>query len=223
MPEAETQLQRALVLRRRVLGPDDHETQSTALVLAEVLIRLGKYEIAEPLVNESVLKHGSAENDPDTGAESMANLIAERHGDYSRAEVLSARALDLSLRTHGSDAPETIKAMNTLAVQYTNDGKYARAERLYKRAIELHRRQLGPEHPDTLTNINNLGVAYRQEGKYAEAEVQIKTALEARLRLGRRSTYRHHCQLEQPRSALSGRREVRLGRTIVQASAGGVP
>ena len=185
--EAEPQLERALELRRRVQGPDDRETQLTAQSLADVYIQLGKYEKAEPLVNKEVevLQRGRGENDPATLAAlgQLVNLMAERRGDFSRAEILAARVLDLSVRTHGPEAPETVKAMNSLATEYTNDGKYAQAEPLYKKAIELHRRQLGPDHPDTLTNINNLGVIYRQEGKYAEAEVQIKTALEARRRL----------------------------------------
>ncbi len=185
--EAEPQLERSLVLRRRALGADHRETQLTAQSLADVYILLGKYEKAEPLVNEAVevLKRGRGENDPDTLAAlgQLVNLIAERRGDFSRAEVLAARVLDLSIRSHGPEAPETVKAMNALAVEYSNDGKYAQAEPLYKKTIDLHRRQLGPEHPDTLTNINNLGVTYRQEGKYPEAEVEIKTALDARRRL----------------------------------------
>jgi len=187
LAEAEPQLERALELRRRVQGPDDRETQLTAQSLADVYLQLGKYDKAEPLVNRAVevLQRGRGENDPATLAAlgQLVNLIAERRGDFSRAEILAARVLDLSVRTHGPEAPETVKAMNSLAVEYTNDGKYAQAEPLYKKAIELHRRQLGPDHPDTLTNINNLGVIYRQEGKYAEAEVEIKTALEARRRL----------------------------------------
>ncbi|HEX5229014.1 MAG TPA: serine/threonine-protein kinase [Bryobacteraceae bacterium] len=185
--EAEPQLERALELRRRALGPNDRETQSTAQYLAQAYITLGKYDKADPLVGQAVkvLKRDRGERDPATIAAigQLANLIAERRGDFSRAEILASQALDLSIRTHGPDAPETVKAMNSLAVQYTNDGKYAKAEALYKKSIELHRRQLGPEHPDTLTNINNLGVVYRQEGKYAEAEVEIKTALESRRRL----------------------------------------
>ncbi|HTS47699.1 MAG TPA: serine/threonine-protein kinase [Bryobacteraceae bacterium] len=187
LAEAEPQLERALELRRRVQGPDDRETQLTAQSLADVYIQLGKYEKAEPLVNKEVevLQRGRGENDPATLAAlgQLVNLMAERRGDFSRAEILAARVLDLSVRTHGPEAPETVKAMNSLATEYTNDGKYAQAEPLYKKAIELHRRQLGPDHPDTLTNINNLGVIYRQEGKYAEAEIEIKTALEARRRL----------------------------------------
>jgi tetratricopeptide (TPR) repeat protein len=185
--EGEPHLERALEIRRRLLGSDNNETRSTARSLADLYIKLGKYDKAEPLVNEAVeaLMRGRGEDDPDTLAalSQLSNLVAERRGDYSRAEVLAARVLDLSRRVHGPEAPETVKSMNSLAVAYSNDGKYAQAEQLYKKTIVLHRRQLGPEHPDTLTNINNLGVAYRQEGKYAEAEVQIKTALEARRRL----------------------------------------
>jgi len=187
LPQAQPQLERALELRRRTLGPYHRETQSTARSLANVYIKLGKYDKAAGLVNGAVeaLTQGRGEDDPDTlsALGQLATLVAERSGDFSRAEVLWDRVLDLNLRTHGPEAPETVKAMNGLAVAYTNNGKFAQAERLYKKTIALHRRQLGPEHPDTLTNINNLGVAYRQEGKYAEAEVQIKTALEARRRL----------------------------------------
>ena len=60
--EAQQQMQRALDLRRRVLGPEHPDTLSSMYALGELYVRAGKFEPAEAL-----LKEGFQEADVRTG------------------------------------------------------------------------------------------------------------------------------------------------------------
>jgi tetratricopeptide (TPR) repeat protein len=184
-PQAETQLERAYELRRRALGTNSPDILTTAAQLAHTYLIEGKYSADEALLTGLLGRLGPEQANAATLPllAEMASLASSRQGDYAHAEALMTRVLEARRRLLGAEHPDTVDAINDLAVQYQNQGKYAQAETLLKQALVLDRRVLGPEHTNTLRNLNNLGVIYRQEGKYAEAEAQLTAALAARHRL----------------------------------------
>ena len=180
--EAEKQLEAALDLRRRVLGPEHPETLRSMNDLALVYTREGsKYAQAEALAGQTLeirrrvlgLEHYET-------LKSMDNLadVYQAEGKYAQAEALHSQTLEIQRRVLGPEHYETLKSMNNLANVYKDEGKYAQAEALYSRALEIGRRMLGPEHPDTLKYMANLAGVYGDEGKYAQAEALQSQTLE---------------------------------------------
>jgi eukaryotic-like serine/threonine-protein kinase len=185
-PEAQRQLERALELRRRVLGPEDARTLKTLTRLGWAADLQGKYAEAELLESQAVeaQRRVLGPEHPDT-LRSINNLavVYDDEGKHAQAEALDVQTLEIRKRLLGPEHPDTLGSINNLAVDYVRDGKYAQAEGLLAQALETEKRVLGPEHPDTLASSANLAAIYFQEGKYAQAEALFTQQLEIRKRV----------------------------------------
>ncbi|KAI5785373.1 hypothetical protein FPQ18DRAFT_244661, partial [Pyronema domesticum] len=53
----------------------------------------------------------------------------------------------------GEDHPDTLKAMNNLALTLQHQGRWDEAEKLQKKVVESSKVFLGEDHPDTLTTM----------------------------------------------------------------------
>ena len=184
--ESEKQMERALELRRHVLGAEHKDTLNSVQALADVYRREGKYAAAEGLLGnllETDRRLGRS-NAPEAIAalNTLASIAVGSRGDYTRAESLDRSALETERRVLGETDAVTLATMNNLAAVLAREAKYPEAEDLYRKLVETKRRVLGAEHPSTLTSLNGMGVLYRTEGKYAEAEPVLRSVLEARRR-----------------------------------------
>ena len=177
-PEARKQLERALDLRRRVLGPEHPNTLKSMNSLANVYEVEGKYAQAETLASQTLeIKRrvlGPEHSDTLKSMNSLANVYDDE-GKFAQAEALASQTLEIERRVLGPEHRDTLKSMNNLAIVYVSEGKYAQAETLHSQILEIWRRVLGPEHPDTLKSMNNLA---------------LSTCLRASTRRPRRSTVR---------------------------------
>lgn len=91
----------------------------------------------------------------------LANNLALRYYDfaqYSRAEPLFRRALEINEKALGKDHPTVATRLNNLAELLRAQGHYAEAEPLYRRALAINEKALGTDHPNTKTMRNNLGI-----------------------------------------------------------------
>ncbi len=185
-PEARTQLERALELQRRVLGPEDPKTLKTAGSLGRTALLQGKYSEAEALFRKSleIQRRAIGSENPDT-LYSMSTLadVYYFQGKYASAEALQGQTLEIRRRVLGPEHPNTLNTMNDLAIVYSAQGKYAQAEALQGQILEIRRRVLGPEHPITLSSMHNLAAVYNNERKYAQAEALLNQALEIERRV----------------------------------------
>jgi non-specific serine/threonine protein kinase/serine/threonine-protein kinase len=185
--EAQPQLERALELHRRVLGPENQKTLKTSSRLGKIALRLGKYPEGDALLKKSlaVQRRVLGPEHPDT-LYSMDTLIDAYawQGKYAQAEPLYNQRLEIQRRMLGPEHPDTLYSMWTLANLYSAQGKYAQAEALCSQILEIQRRVLGPEHPDKLysMNIHTLAGAYSEQGKYAQAEELYRHSLEIQRR-----------------------------------------
>ncbi|HTX38165.1 MAG TPA: serine/threonine-protein kinase [Bryobacteraceae bacterium] len=181
---SETQMARALDLRRRVLGAEHPDTLTSTEALAEVYQHEGKYPAAEALLNNllEVEGHLGRGNSPQAikALHTLAGIAADSRGDYARAESLDRRVLAIERKVLGETDPVTLATTNNLAAVLAREAKYPEAEALYGQLVETKRRVLGVEHPSTLNTLNGLGVLYRNEGKYSQAEPVLAAALAAR-------------------------------------------
>ena len=184
--EARTQLERALDLRRRVLGPENPKTLKTIGHLGVTAYVQGKYAEAEALEGAALeaQRRVLGPEHPDM-LYSMNNLanIYNGQGKFAQAEPLFSQALEIQRHMLGPEHPNTLRSMNNLAIAYQGQGKYTQAEALHTQTLELRRRVLGPEHPQTLSSMNNLAIVYRIQGKYAQAQALYSQTLEIQRRV----------------------------------------
>jgi serine/threonine protein kinase len=128
---------------------------------------------------------GKFERQPEVEA-SIRNTIGTTYTDlglYPEAAKQLEGAMDLRRRVLGSQHPDTLRSMSSLAAVYDDEGRYAQAEALDSQTLETQRRVLGPEHPDTLRSMNNLAWVYSQEGKNTQAEALDSQTLETQRRV----------------------------------------
>ncbi|HTM48023.1 MAG TPA: serine/threonine-protein kinase [Bryobacteraceae bacterium] len=182
LAEAQRQMERALDLRRRALGPEHPDTVSSIYALGDLYVRARKFGPAEALLNKALeaRRRLRGDRDPDTLAAmgSLATVAAMVQGDYARTAAILTRILEVQRSALGDEHPDTLAVMNNLAAQYVNQGKYDEAEDLDKRVLDVKRRVMGEEHPSTLTTMSNLGVVNRYQGKYAQSETLLTAALQ---------------------------------------------
>jgi len=185
-PEAQRQWERAVELRRRVLGPEHPDTLTSTSDLADAYRVQSAYAQAEPLLTRilETRRRVLGEDNPATlsSMNDLANLYLDQ-GKYAPAESLLKKAFDAQTRVLGADHPDTIASMHDLATAYEAEGKYAQAEPLAIRALDARRRLLGAEHPQTARSANELGWLYRQEGKLAQSEPLLAEAVEVQRRV----------------------------------------
>jgi len=173
--------QRALALRRQILGENHQSTADAWHRLGQLYndlrdannakeANLGAMEIRRQVLGES---------HPDY-ATSMHNLasVYVGIGEYERAETLYKQSLEIRQKTLGASHSVCASSLNNLASLYDNMGEYARAEPLYKQALEVVKKSLGEMHPHYAASLNNLAWLYLTMGEYARAEPLYKQAME---------------------------------------------
>ncbi len=185
-PEAQKHLERALDLRRRMLGEDQPDTLSAMSDLAFLYRAGGKFAQAEPLASKvlEIRRRLLGEDHPDTlDAMTHLGLLYRFEGKPAPAEALLSKVLEIRQRISGEQDPATLHAMNTLGYVYQVQGKYQQAETVLSKVLEIRQRVSGKEHPSTLTATDNVATVYYRQRKYALAESLFAKNLEIRRRV----------------------------------------
>ena len=185
-PEAEKQIERAIELRRRLLGERHPDTLVSMRSLALAYQHHGKEAQAESLLKQvlDTQRRVLGEDHLDTleSAHALGLVYYERE-KYAQAEPLLTKALDGQRHALGEHHPTTALTMNNLAELYKDEGKFAQAESLQIGALGIQRAALGEEHPNTLYTMSSLAALYEAEGKYAQSEPLYRKALEVQRRV----------------------------------------
>ncbi|MEO7194299.1 MAG: FxSxx-COOH system tetratricopeptide repeat protein [Pseudonocardiaceae bacterium] len=180
--------ERALCLRRSVLGEDHPDTLSSGSNFAENLHELGQYEQARQL-DEDILtrrRRVIGEDHPDTLV-SANNLAVNLHvlGQYEQARQLDEDTLTRYRRVLGEDHPHTLISANNVAVDLRALGQYEQARQLGEDILTRWRRVLGEDHPHTLGSGSNLALDLHALGQYEQArQLQQDTLTRRRQILG---------------------------------------
>ncbi len=183
---ADPLLQKALDLRRNLLG-DEHEDIGDSLNYCARFYQLqGCYHEAEPLYQEALAMYKRLLGDEHpyiaTSLNNLASLY-DSQGRYGEAEPLHQDALAMYKRLLGDEHPYIAQSLNNLATLYHNRGRYEEAEPLYQDALAMRKRLLGEEHPDVASSLNNLALLYHNQGRYEEAAPLYQQALGMRKQL----------------------------------------
>ncbi len=94
------------------------------------------------------------------------------------AEMQFSRALEIRRRALGEHHPDTLGAMEILAVTRWHTGNLDGAEAIHRQILEVRRRVLGEEHTDTLKSMSDLRVTLLKRGKFGEVEKLDRERLE---------------------------------------------
>jgi tetratricopeptide (TPR) repeat protein len=181
--EAHSLFERALAIRRKVLGEEHPDTAESYASVAHTLNAQGKSARAEPLFQKAldIYRKALGEDHPST-AESYDNLAVSLNaqGKYAEAEPLLQKALDTRCKVLGEEHIDTAASFNNTAYNLNGQGKYARAEPLYQKALDICRKTLGDDDPHTAISFANLAANLMAQGKYAQAEPLYQKALDIR-------------------------------------------
>jgi len=185
-PAALPHLERALELRRRVLGDEHPDTLATMRSLALLYQAQSQNSKAEPFLIEALATsrrvYGPEARTTLTFLNDLAMLHA-RKAEYARGEELFVQVLEVRRRVLGEDHLDTLGTMNDLALLYLNQDQWTKAETLFLQTLERRRHLLTDEDPDTLDTMQNLALAYASKNQFAKAEPLYLRTLELRRRV----------------------------------------
>jgi tetratricopeptide (TPR) repeat protein len=178
--EAQPLYEKALTVRRKLLGEEHPDTAKSYFNMAYILNVQGKYTEAQPLNEKSlaICRKVLGEHHLLT-AQSYHNLANNLYfqGKYAKAEECNRKALPIIRKVQGEDHPDTAKSYNDLANTLNARGKYTEEEECNRKALAIFRKALGEEHPETAQSYNSLGDTLNAQGRYAEAEEDCRKAL----------------------------------------------
>ncbi len=109
----------------------------------------------------------------------FSDWLAYMIGHYPAARGIQEPLLEVSRRILGTDHPDTLSVMGSLASTLNDFGDLLGAQTLGAEVLETRRRILGPEHEDTLHAMRNLASTLRSLGDLPEARTMDEKALEA--------------------------------------------
>jgi CHAT domain-containing protein len=182
-PAAKTQLDRALEIRERLLGPEHLGTATTLFDLGRLYVDSGRYGEAR-MVLERALRVRERLVGPEhatVGATLRALSDALRSaGDGKAARPLIERALAIYEKRLGTEHPATANTLqsygNTLLV--LKDYPAARAR--FERALAIREKAYGPNDSRVAQTVRSLAYLSRIEGDPARARAHGERALRVR-------------------------------------------
>jgi tetratricopeptide (TPR) repeat protein len=181
--EAQRLDEKALVIRRNVLGEDHPDTAQSYNDLAYSLNAQGKYAEAQRHFEKGLAftRKALGEDHPQT-AICYNNVAYNLHtqGRYAEAQPLYAQALVIFRKVLGEEHSHTAAGYNNVAGNLADQGKYSEAQPLYEKALTIRRKALGEEHPDTAICYNNVAHNLDALGKYPEAQPLYEKSLAIR-------------------------------------------
>ncbi len=190
MEEAIPQQERALEIRRRLLGNEHPKTFTSISNMGIMLQRqgeqVGHLAEAEKYLRESLEIRRRVLGDEDRGTLFAIHLMAtllQQQGHLAEAEPLRREAVEGYRKVLGDDHSRTLLAINDLSYLLMLQGHLVEAVVYRREAMVGLRRVLGDENHRTLIAINGMGFLLLQQGRLAEAEPYCREAMETRRRV----------------------------------------
>ncbi|MBL8951359.1 MAG: tetratricopeptide repeat protein [Myxococcaceae bacterium] len=184
---------RALVLRRRVLGPDHPVLARSLSNLGIALRAAGRLpEAIERYREAQALEERVLDASHPAVAETLNNLGNALAASGDRAAAIEAvkRSLDIKERAFGADSLAAAVGLTNLGVLLLQDGQLEEAGQRLRRSLEIKEKR-SPETLSTALTLSNLAVLEEKRARHAEA----LTAAEAALKIRRAKLGADHADL----------------------------
>ncbi len=104
-------------------------------------------------------------------------------GDQEKSLKQQERAVALRRHELGATDPETVGAMNDLAIVLNRMGKFDQEQKILEEVVAVKRRTLGPEDPVTLRSVSNLATNLAMQGLLEDAAKLAQQTLEIQRRV----------------------------------------
>ncbi|CAN5172687.1 hypothetical protein BH10CYA1_BH10CYA1_39090 [soil metagenome] len=101
---------------------------------------------------------------------------AFKQKNYSAAEPIYRRALEVLERNFGAGDPDTIACLQSLGDIYYQMGRFTEAMPHYKRLLVIGEKVLGRKHPMVIDMVLRLASTYQQLGLVDDAETLFRRA-----------------------------------------------
>lgn len=171
--ESLSHAERALELRRQVLGPEHPDTLQSMVNVGSIRRDQGRDAEAAALLTEAMQTSRRV-----LGAGHTRTLFAVMHlasflqskGRLDEAEALAVEALEVTHRNQKTESRDALALSSRLASILHSQGRLMDAEELYKKTLEAKKRIFGPEDPSTLITMAGLADLHKTRGRLDEAE-----------------------------------------------------
>jgi len=104
-------------------------------------------------------------------------------GDFATAEPHYRRLVEYHALAHGDDHPETLSAMENLAVNLMKQREIEEAETLLRTALSRREARMSPFHPETMRAKGRLGEVLLKANRLEEAEQLLTETMHDQERL----------------------------------------
>jgi tetratricopeptide (TPR) repeat protein len=169
--EAQQQLESALAIRERLLGPNHFLVADTLVRLGLTYSRQGRLSEAEQIQTRAVTILRLQEPSPQLAA-ALNNLgtvmLAQRR--IKEAEGQFREAIALWENLGGPDDSNVAAGLLNLGVLLQQRKKYDEAGRVLSRALQIDQKSLPANHPRIGMDLNAAGVLAMARKNYREAE-----------------------------------------------------
>ena len=185
-PQAQQLLEKAVDIRRRVLGSTSPDLLNSLNDLARVMREEGRLTAAEKLLNRTLATSRSTlgpENPVTLSTMIELGNVLHDEGRLPEAEKLRRDTLAIQQRVLGPEDPETLRTMNNLGYTLGEEGRLPEAEALLRETLELRRKVQGLDHPETLRTEYDLASYLGADNHLEEAEKLLRETLEMRRRV----------------------------------------
>ncbi len=169
----EQHLRRAHELRLASLGEADPQTINAALHLSSTILRQGRYDEAEALLQRTI-----AASERERGGNDESTLRARRQlasqytmqGRFADAQPIYEAVIAGLTTAHGTDVDrDVVSAITGLANVHQQTGRFDLAQPLMLRAIEINRELFGPGDHRTVRAMGDYAMNFRIQRKLDEA------------------------------------------------------
>ncbi len=182
-PEPSEAIERALAIKRKLLGSDDPEVARSLLNQGQILIRQASYSEGYERFQEALrIQRAALEPDDPLIAHTLSNLgvYLRATGDLEGALERYQQALVILKSSVGQDHLRTAKLMNNIANVLHAMARSAEAKELFIEVIAILEKNLGPENPDIALALNNSALVFKDTGDYAGARPLYERSLSIR-------------------------------------------
>ncbi|MEO6727197.1 MAG: serine/threonine-protein kinase [Blastocatellia bacterium] len=160
---------------------DQPEVQATLMdVIGEVYIRLGLYDQAEKLLDQSLRTRrqlfGSEHGDVASVLASLSNLYHER-GEYGRAEPLDREALAIRRKVYGNLHLSVGKSLHDLAITLQITGKRDEAGMCWQESLAIKRELYGAQSEQVAGDLVSYASYLSDGGDNDGAEAALRDCI----------------------------------------------
>jgi len=183
-PLALEHVERALSIRRHLLGNENLKLVENLIQLATLYLITGQKEKSEPLLLQTLAIYQQAQKPDDLmldPALSILALLAQEHGHIWQATMYVERLRKIRSQVWGDTSQEMAEIWTRLALLASAEEAWDEAETCVLHALHIQQDMFGPEDPHTLESLEQLAAIFVRQGKPQTARETLQQILQIKI------------------------------------------